>query len=388
MKTSLTRRWLPIAVIAFATGFITGCVGGSPFSSWPAVIVSEETAYLASDQAVYAIDTDTNTNNNLRQKWIFPSGEADGVGGMTFHAQPILSDEGILYFASDSLGTPSGRIFAMDAETGRVRWRFPSQNEETLANIFGGLAYDGESLYANTSTGFVISVDADPQTGGTLNWTFDTEVQLWSTPVFSDSTVYVASQDHHLYALNADNGNVKWSFEAEAMLAGTPTVHGDTVYVGSFDQKMYAINASNGRLRWAFEASGWLWDGPAIFDDTLYFGDLNGILYAVNRNGRMIWSETLDGAIRATPLVTADRIYVGTRARLLYALNRVSGNAVWPAPLIIEQDGAELLTTPVLIDNTLYVAPLPAGGEPVRLIAINAESGNPEWTFPPPAQQQ
>jgi outer membrane protein assembly factor BamB len=203
--------------------------------------------------------------------------------------------------------------------------------------------------------------------------------------VVSGTTVYVASQDHNLYALNARDGSVKWTFTAGALLVGTPTLYQGTIYAGSFDQNLYAVDATNGTLEWTFEAQGWLWDGPTVYDDTLYFGDLNGNLYAVDLNGRQLWTTQLQGAIRAQPLVTEDRVYVATRQRLLYALDRNTRNPVWPAPFSVEQDGAELLTTPVLVDDRLFITPIPAGNPPIRLYAIQVESGNVVMRFPDPS---
>lgn len=383
LKKRLARRWYTIAFILLAAMIMSGCVGGLASSSWPGLVISDGLAYITSVQGVYAVNIDPNINNALRQEWVFPTGaEGEDVGGMTFHATPVLTPDNVLYFASDSAGRPAGRVFAFNTEVRAELWRYPPKEESPLSNIFGGLAYDGDSVYASTSNGFVISLDARL---GTLNWAFDTEQQLWSTPVVSDSTVYVTAQDHNLYALNARDGSVKWTFAAGALLVGTPTLYQGTIYAGSFDQNLYAIDASSGTLEWTFKAQGWLWDGPEVFDDTLYFGDLSGNLYAVDLNGRQLWTTELQGAIRAQPLVTEDRIYVGTQQRLLYALDRTTRNPVWPAPFMIEQEGAELLTTPVLIDDRLFITPIPAGNPPVRLYAIQAASGNVVMRFPDPS---
>ena len=404
MTTRITRRWVSIAVIVLAAGLTAACGGSLPPTSWSALVVSGQTAYLASTDRIYAIDTNPETNNLQRQAWAFPP--AGQNASVTFHSQPFVSESGILYAGSDS-SNERGVIFALDTtqtintgevpnttKTVNVKWSYPAgENPPPLGSVFGGVAYDSDSVYAGTSDGRVISLEATPESEfGRLNWTFPPTTtepigRIWSSPVVSGERVYVTSQDHYLYALDAATGEQVWKFRAGAMLAGKPTVHANSVYVGSFDQKLYALDAATGAKKWEFTAQGWLWDGPAVLDDTLYFGDLSGHLFAVRLDGTPAWDQpvTLEGAIRAQPLVTDDQIFVVTQARKAYALDRASRAIDWTFTAL--QDGESLLTTPVRVGDSLLIAPIPSGGSPTRLYAINATSGNLQWQFPAPQAQ-
>ncbi len=406
MTTRIARRWLSIAVIVLAAGLMAACGGALPPTSWAGLTTSGSIAYLASTDRIYAVDTNPLTNNLQRQIWAFPP--AGQNASVTFHSQPFISESGILFAGSDG-SNGQGILFALDTTrtvsageapnttiTVDVRWSYPdSEDAPRLGSIFGGVAYQGNTVYAGTSDGRVISLRARLELPlGELNWTFPATTaapigRIWSSPVVSGGIVYAASQDHYLYALDAATGEQKWKFQAGAVLAGAPTVYRDTVYVGSFDQKLYAVNAATGARKWEFAAQGWLWDGPTVFDDVLYLGDLSGNLYAVGLDGREIWrlasgtelkaANKLEGTIRAQPLVTEDRIYVATGAGRLYALDRATQREVWTFK---GQDGEQFLTTPALVGDSLLVAPLPAGGASARLYAINTQSGNLEWRFP------
>jgi outer membrane protein assembly factor BamB len=387
----LSRRWASIAVIVLMAGALTACGGPAAPTSWSGLTVSGQTAYLAATDHIYALDVNPLTNDLQRQKWTFPAAEERVAA--TFHSQPVVSESGIVYAGSDGL-SGQGFLFAFDAATGASKWIYPSgESAAPLGSVFGAVAYDGQSIFAGTNDGRVVSVDAE---SGLLNWTYPATTtsalgRIWSSPVVSGSVVYLTSQDHNLYALNAASGEPAWEqpFKAGAVLAGAPTVYGNTVYAGSFDQKLYAIDAATGAKKWEFAAQGWLWEGPAVFDDVLYFGDLSGHLYAVRLDGTPLWSEPrkLDGMIRARPLVTEDRIYVATGARKLFAINRATLADDWPQPFTTPNDGESLLTTPVLAGDLALVAPLPSGGSPVRLYAVNTVSGNLEWQFPAPTAQ-
>ncbi|HEY4689787.1 MAG TPA: PQQ-binding-like beta-propeller repeat protein [Anaerolineae bacterium] len=411
MKTHLTRRWASIAVIVFAAGLITACGGAAAPTSWSGIVVSGQTAYLTSTDRIYAIDIEPTTNDLQRQKWTYPP--ANQSTAVTFHGQPFLAEDGTLYAGTDSFTGQGNFVVALDtnliidsgdatnpAKTVNTQWRYPGgENAPSLGSLFDGVASDGKSIFVATSDGHVLSLDAMPQSQfGQVNWVFTATQRTWSAPVISGTTVYFTSQDHNLYALDAATGRSRWAqpFKASGLLAGSPTVYGDTVYVGAFDQKLYAVDAATGQGKWEFPTQGWLWDGPAVFEDILYFGDLSGYLYAVKLDGTAAWDQPLklEGMIRARPLVTDDRLYVPTGAPRLYALDRATRNILWTFPAVLPdgrqvpplQSGESFLTTPVLIDDYLLLAPLPAGASPVRLYSINATSGNMEWLFPPRAQ--
>lgn len=415
LTNHISRRWAAIAVIVCSAGLVSACGGPPPATSWSGLTVSGETAYLASTDRIYAIDTNPLTNNQQRQLWTFPP---IGQGAsFTFHAKPLVSDEGILYSGSDNPGNSGNFVFALETDriidvgeppnlskTAETGWRYPSsENQLSLGSIYGGVSANGDSIYAATGKGQIVSFAANPDgQAGQVNWVFTTTQPIWSSPVVSGSVVYVASQDHHLYALDAETGSEIWKFAADAALAGTPTVHGDTVYAGSLDQKLYAVDAASGSVKWEFATQGWLWDGPAVYDNTLYLGDLSGNLYALDLDGREIWTlpsgteltpsnienkNKLEGMIRAQPLVTEDRIYLATGAGKLYALERATQSYVWTFPPAAAQGGEQFLTTPVLVGETLLVAPVPSGASPVYLYAINAVSGNAQWLFPPRQEQ-
>jgi len=401
LTTVTSRRWAPIAVIILIAVMLSACGGGPPpATSWSGLIVSGETAYLAATDRIYAIDTNRKTPNSNRLLWSFPP--LDQNATVTFHGQPALSEDGALFAGSDSL-TGQGAIIALDTtqiiealsegttvrKTAKPQWSYPPDDKTpSPGSIFGGVTYDGASIYAATNDGRVFSFDAAT---GAPHWVFTATQRIWSSPVVSGSMVYAAAQDHNLYALNAATGRPVWNapFKASALLAGTPTVYGNTIYVGSIDQKVYAVNAADGTPKWPqpFEAQGWVWDGPILFDNVLYFGDLSGNFYALSREGTPVWTQPLklDGGIRAQPLVTPDTLYVPTLARKLYAIDRATQAIKWT--FTAEHDGEQLMTTPVLVGDLILVAPVPSGGSPVRLYAVDAESGNLVWRYPAPESQ-
>jgi outer membrane protein assembly factor BamB len=59
----------------------------------------------------------------------------------------------------------------------------------------------------------------------------------------ADRTVYVASNDHNVYALDATTGTARWAYDT-GDIASSPTVADRTVYVASNDH-VYALDAAS-----------------------------------------------------------------------------------------------------------------------------------------------
>lgn len=391
---AMSRRWAAIALLLVLATLLAGCGGPPPVTSWPGYVVNGNKAYLASSDQIIELDVSPNIADVKRQTW---SAKPVNNAGIGYHSQPALSPDGkTLYFGSDSLTGNSGVVFAMDIELVQLKWTYPATTTDvTAGNIFGGVVLADNALYFGDNHGLLFALDA---TTGQALWSkpFDpgTKTRIWSKPAVKGNTVFVASQDHHLYAVNTADGSLIWKFPKDGQpeigtLPGSPVVHGDTVYVGSFDSNLYAIGL-NGELKWKFTAEGRLWDGPAEANGVLYQGDLSGNIYALDPATGLAtgWPQPakLAGGVLATPLVADGVIYVGTDQAKVYALETATGRSVWQIPFSA-RDGEMMLITPQISGDSLIVLPNLAGADPIRLYGLNKATGAQLWRFPPAATQ-
>ncbi len=385
----LYRRWLLIVSILVAVLVLAACGGPPPVTSWPGYLVTKDTAYLASANELNAIDLSGNVVGPLRG-WPWKSPNA----ALGYYTQPALSPDGkTLYVGTAEMNGNQGTLEAFvnverNAEQNPApSWTYPLTTTDLMpGNIYGAIVLDNNVLYFADGKGLVFAIDA--QSGQPL-WPhpFRAEARIWSSPVVDADRVYVASQDHHLYAVNKTSGAQVWKFPADTTdidaLVGSPTIADGTVYVGSFGGILYAVDAATGQLKWSYKAGGSLWDGPAIADGALYLGDLSGNVYALDAaTGQTSkWTAKVEGGVKATPLVADGVVYVGTDQHRMYALNQGTGRAVWPAPFEA-RDGENMLVTPVVQGDTLIVLPDLAGGDPVQLYGLNKSNGQLAWRYP------
>ena len=60
--------------------------------------------------------------------------------------------------------------------------------------------------------------------------------------VGGDGTIYVASRDGNLYALDGGTGAKNWAFTTQFPIDSSPAIGADgTVYIGANDGNVYAI---------------------------------------------------------------------------------------------------------------------------------------------------
>eukprot|EP01047_Picozoa_sp_COSAG01_P086292 COSAG01_NODE_19337_length_1016_cov_1.708833_1_plen_315_part_10 len=225
------------------------------------------------------------------------------------------------------------------------RVHFAGENAEwrPKAMIEGadGKVYIGSSglFYAFTTT-------------GQLKWTFDGSYVgntsrnprgpgfQSSAVVGPDGTVYIGSDDGHLYAVTP-MGHLKWKFATQGGISSTPALDKDgTVYVGSSDKGLYAVT-SKGTLKWRFPmGDGSIFSSPALDPryDAVYIGSDDYYLYAVNASsGKQKWkfqTGVMSGTpvrwVRSSPTISASgTVFTGTMAPFVYALDPRNGVEIW-----------------------------------------------------------
>ncbi len=385
----IARRWLLIVSLVALPFILAACGGPPPVTSWPGYTVRESTAYLASANELAAVNISGDTAAVDLVGWpIKPSNAALG-----YYATPALSDDGkTMYVATEQLNGNAGQVQAwINIERGTqlgqtTKWTYPLTTTDYIpGNIYGAVVLNEGVLYFGDGKGMVFALKAED---GRPYWSapVKTDARIWSSVVVDDQNVYAASQDHFLYAINKKSGNLIWKFPGDGTdvdaLVGSPTVYSGTVYAGSFGGILYAVDAATGKLKWSFKADGGLWDGPAMVEGTVYFGDQGGNVYALDAatGQNKKWSVKVDGGVKMTPLVEEGVVYVGTDRNLMYAFKADSGQSIWPTPYK-GRDGESLLVTPVITNTTLLILPNIAGGDPVRLIGVNKNTGGELWLY-------
>lgn len=341
--------------------FISGCEGIGP-PSWPGISSDDQTAFVAFGPAVYALDLES---GNLR--WQFPREAARDV---SFYAAPTVADDGLLIVGSYESG-----VFALDIERGIEVWTFDGIEGE----IIGSPAAANGKVLVPSSSGRLYALNAE---NGRLSWEFPRDGSpngiFWSSPVIRNDVVIVSSLNHTLYIIEIATGNLVRETDLSGASAGTPTLYEDQILIGTFGEQLHSVNPDSGRINWSFETEGWVWGNPVVSEGVAYFGDMAGWIYAVDaQTGRSKWasSEVLNGSISSTPALKGDQVYFLTDAGTIFARNAAANTPLWQ-----DTQPGRLMSDPVLSDSTLLVA---ISDAEILVAAYDADSGGTLWEFAP-----
>ena len=279
-------------------------------------------------------------------------------------SSPAVAD-GVVYICSGR------RLYAVNAETGSLKWRYPA--EESLTAVVKSSPLVGEDLvYFGGGDGRLYAITKE---NGTHAWSFATKGIMNSSPVLADGVIYVGSSDNHLYAIDALTGQMKWpgGFRTRDDVSSSPAVAGGLVYFLSSDTVLYAAHTSTGRCRWAVRVGAWSRSAtPVVSENTVFLAAGNVLQAYQAKSGRMKWGVRFSSEITTVPAVAHGTVYVACRNGKLYALTN-AGKLKWDAPADL---GASAYGSPVVAGDTVIV-----GANKGVLAAADAETGKLKWKY-------
>lgn len=235
----------------------------------PLPVVAGSTVYASAGRSVYALRVSDGS-----MLWHLPDASVD-----TSYSAPVVAANTV--YVADSHGT----VFALDPETGAIRWRSPGSSSTVI----------------------------------------DTQPKV----VVQGQTVFVASQGSLVRALNAATGAQLWRYQThdgDAFIGGPLAplvVEGDRVYLASLAFGLYVLDAATGRELWRatldnriFNSAGSLPDlsTPAVDQGMVALVAVNGIEAWRISDGQELWVAHIpdeeDPALAESAAVAAGMVYV------------------------------------------------------------------------------
>jgi len=258
---------------------------------------------------------------------------------------------GTVYFGADD-----GVLYALDADTGRVRWKHYSRGE-----IDGPLAVAGERILFTNSENVLYAVDAR---SGEVAWSARRDapeaftVRGSSSPTVAGDRVVVGFADGYLGAYDVVTGSRLWetglarSRKTFRDVDGKPLVVGDRVFAASFSGGLFALDIVDGVPVWHRPEHQGV--GAVVeADGVLYFSaSTSGYLQAARAtDGRALWTTRVhDTGAMTDPVVVGDAVLVGADAGGILAFDRFTGRY-----LSRFDPGSPVDTPPAVSPSGLYI---------------------------------
>jgi len=284
-------------------------------------------------RGVYYFGTDRGdvvyfARNGSNKPWPYQgdSGKKSKVIGFAACENPIKMNEFLLFYA-----TEKGDIFALDADTGLLKWKVAS-----IPGIESGLFVKDTELYAGGSDGIIYGIDIfNPRN---VKSVFQVSVRksiFTDFTVVSESAMFFGAKDRRVYSIDISRGlsrdAIKNSdFQTNDWIRAKIHIKGPKAYCGSYDHHLYCLSLSSDykmKKDWSFETEDRIVAEPVVVDDTVYFGDAGGTLYAVNtadigKNTLKVkpaWKYSTGGRITSGLKIWKNYLIVPTEEGIIYA---------------------------------------------------------------------
>ena len=250
----------------------------------------------------------------------------------------------------------AGQVFAMDGEgvisahraedISEILWKSKAaRSKKNNDSLGGGLAYDSGVLYALSTAGRVVALDAKT---GAERWRQELKLPLRSSPKVRDGKIYILTLDNQLFALDTASGNILWSHRGIAETAAyfigvAPTAVAGAVLAPFSSGQMQLLRDLDGEELWEdaltpsrrtqasaiFAGIG----GDLVVDGTtMIAASASPLLSAiVLPRGQRVWEQPI-GTLN-TPWLAGDALFVLSTNNILIALNSSDGRIRWTLPL-------------------------------------------------------
>jgi outer membrane protein assembly factor BamB len=341
-----------LIVVVFAL-LATACGGIKNPEGWASPVGQDSTIYyFPRKDRVAALSVE---GGFATESWTFPAPGRDDQKELKFKAvYDAAADGTTLYF-----GSWDGRVLALDAATGEVRWTLKSEIE---GGIVGGPIVAGEYIAFGTTDGrFYVRQRSNG--AAAPNWPeagINFPEGIWAAPVYADGVLYFATMGGEVWAYNIDTGRPAWQhpFKTTGAIADLALLGNGRLFVPSFNKNVYLVDAATGRqVGEPFAARDWVWSRPAVANGAIYFGDFSGRVYALDITTLTPkWPSPYDsgGRVKAAPVVIGDTLVVANRDSEVHFIDTATGQRLNMVPLsdagtvrasLLAYDGKALVAT-------------------------------------------
>jgi outer membrane protein assembly factor BamB len=255
--------------------------------------------------------------------------------------------------------TGEGGIFAFDAATGALRWRFRG------GQMLGYPVTDGETVYVVTSTPDRRLAALALKTGKLL-WSVNEErIGNDSGPLVDGGKVYLVSRNGKVNAYEARTGKPVWEFAYSPLKGECSTglaLSGNRLFFGGGDEPrphtegkwLWALDATTGKLLWrhrarvsAYDEDGECVSTPAVSGGLVVSTAAHSVFALDAASGAPRWKQTVERNVGGDrkPRVLSEVLIAGGAVYSFYA----EGLMAWSL-----SNGAALMELPGTFPDTNF----------------------------------
>ena len=211
------------------------------------------------------------------------------------------------------------KLVALDIGTGEQRWMYESSLPVLTVRGHSSPLVSLYRVYAGLASGRVVALDAangvplweqriaQPQGRSELERMVDIDGQL----LLDDDTLYAATYQGNLVAMDAESGNIRWQRPTSSH--GGPDAGFGSVYLSRADGTVEAYDQNRATPLWSNDQLlRRQLTAPVAFDSYVAVADYQGYLHLLAQSdGRLVGRVRVDSkGVRATPIARSGTLYV------------------------------------------------------------------------------
>lgn len=207
------------------------------------------------------------------------------------------------------------------------------------------------------------------------------------TPAIEGNTIYAASVDGEVVALDRSEGSRLWRQRIrDAVISGGVGTGGDRVFIGLTDARVMALDADSGEILWEAETTSEVLAPPVYSRGRVIIQTVDGKLASLDAdNGERQWiyessvpALSLRGT--STPQVRDNSVIAGFGNGSVVAVALDNGTLRWEQRVAVPTGRSEIerlvdIDGELLVVNNNLIVPSYQG----YLAAINLETGQVTW---------
>lgn len=250
------------------------------------------------------------------------------------------------------VGNKEGYVFAVDPKDGHILWQYNTITDTDKARmpesarkghgfppgVYCNPAVDEQNVYIGSWSGYYFALD---QETGQVRWRTSTNagnpyggLPDSSAPVLWKDHLYVQKQGAEIAALNKHTGSIDWTWRCPPgyLQNGTVAAANGTV-VGSvvrkvidlpYDATIFAFSdvPGGGRQRWEYSGGGGL-TAPVVTDDKVVFGSSGDVFITCLNlaDGSVVWRYRTGGMmLESVPALYGDKVIALVKNGYMYAI--------------------------------------------------------------------
>lgn len=237
------------------------------------------------------------------------------------------------------------------------------------------------TLYTASSEGVITAIDAD--TGKQL-WRRKLKLALSAGIGYGDGLVLAGTENGEVVALYASNGNPAWVADVEGGVLASPEGGQNIVVVPTSGNRLVGLSATDGSIVWTLQESTprLLLRGrgrPLVVSDVVFAGFDNGKIMLIRLdNGQRLWEVRVGDAIGKTeierladvdarPIIINETIYTAAYQSRVIAINAPTASMIWENEISTNKDMD-------VDEKNLYLT-----GEGDIIFALDQQTGETLW---------